>query len=77
MTAKVKFSTGEEATIQQYKWTAKDESFTRLLNSLLDPDGPSGSDPNPDLTAAREIAKLLDGEVVSFQEMFVEPGLIY
>ena len=53
-----------EATIDGYKWTSKSESLKDMLNALLDPDGLSGSDPNPDETAAIEAVELIGGEVV-------------
>lgn len=67
MAARVLFPEGE-ATIKEYHWTAERPSFERLLNSLLDPYGPGGHDPNPDLTAAKEAMKLLGGKLLSWDE---------
>jgi hypothetical protein len=54
------------ATIAGYKWTSENEEFARLLNAQLDPNGPSGADPNPDYTAAMRIAEYLGGRVIRF-----------
>ncbi len=53
-----------EATIDGYRWTCEDTTLERLLNLMLDPFGPSGADPNPDVTAARRAAVRLGGEVI-------------
>jgi hypothetical protein len=55
----IKNGTGIEATIEGYTWRSDDPLLEALLNSYLDVDGPSGSDPFPDLTAATEAVKRL------------------
>ena len=57
-----------EATIDKYRWTSPDAGLARHLNMLLDPDGPAGSDPDPDYTAARAAARELDGVIVEAHE---------
>ena len=68
---------GMKATIQAYEWVAEEERLKSLLNSLLDPFGPSGADPNPDLTAAQEAMHILGGEVVSYDEIKNVEGRVY
>jgi hypothetical protein len=53
-----------EATIDGYEWSSDDKTLEKLLNLMLDPFGPSGADPNPDVTAARRIAARVGGEVI-------------
>ena len=65
------------ATIEKYNWTSENESLAELLNSMLPIYGPSGSDPNPDHTAAVEAVNLLGGEVVSFDQLPYVDGRIY
>ena len=60
-----------EATIDGYVWTCEDKTLERLLNLMLDPFGPSGADPNPDVTAAHRTAARLGGEVIRQDD--VEP----
>ena len=54
----------QRATIDNYRWTGDSAALVELLNARLDPYGPSGADPNPDLSAAIRIADELGGEVV-------------
>jgi len=57
-----------EATIKNYEWSSKDKRFERMLNAILDPLGPSGADPYPDLTAAQETIDSLGGEIVEYDK---------
>ena len=68
-----------EATIDGYKWTVPEsEDMESLLNARLEPFGPSGSDPYPDLTAARKAVEELGGEVLEYDEPKpLPPGAIY
>lgn len=43
---------GIPATVKDREWTCADASTLKLLNTLIDPRGPSASDPNPDRTLA-------------------------
>lgn len=65
------------ATIDNYKWTSDNKEFAAMLTTLLPALGPSGSDPNPDHTAAVEAVNLLGGEVVSFDQLPYVDGRIY
>jgi len=56
------------ATIDGWEWTGDNEALIALLNANLDPDGPSGADPDPDGNEAKRIAELFKGEVVSQDE---------
>lgn len=59
---------GAEAVIDGYVWLSNDDGLQELLQSYIDPLGPSGSDPYPDLTAAQMMVDLFGGEVVEFDE---------
>ena len=52
------------ATIDGYKWRSANLPLASLLNARLPLYGPSGADPNPDLTAARELAAELGGTII-------------
>jgi hypothetical protein len=54
-----------DATIENYMWTAPDP-MKGLLDTYLDPHGPSVSDPFPDMTVAREVISIIGGEIVDF-----------
>jgi hypothetical protein len=75
MAATVKID-GQTSKIDGYEW-AGDEPLTLLLNSLLDPAGPSGGDPNPEWTAANEAIKQLGGEILSFDRLDFDSSAIY
>lgn len=63
-------SFGITATVDGYEWSCPVKALEHILNSLLDEGGPSGSDPNPDHTAAIEALDFLGtGELVSYDEM--------
>lgn len=75
MTVRVRFEDGEEAEIDQYQWKTKRATFQKLLNSFLDPGGPSGSDPDPDYTAAQAMIKHFGGQVISWdKKLDLQPG---
>ena len=76
MTAMIEVG-GVIATIENYHWRSVDEILARGLNLRLDPLGPSGSDPNPDYTAALAAVEALGGEVVSYDKTEYEEGVIY
>jgi hypothetical protein len=42
----------------------KDDSIRRAVKALRDPRGPSGSDPEPDWTLARECVKWMPARIV-------------
>ena len=69
---------GKEAVIDGYVWASDDELLEQFLNSMLDPGGPSGADPNPDLNAAIDAAGKLGGKVIDrgLPVVFVE-GRVY
>lgn len=68
---------GITATIENYEWKSDNKSLEGALNSMLDPYGPSGSDPYPDLTAATEAMERLGGEVVEYDEPKDEGDKVY
>lgn len=61
------------ATIDAYQWTSTNGALARLLNAMLPTWGPSGADPNPDYTAARQAAEKLSGEVVAYDDLIRDP----
>ncbi len=51
-----------------YKWSSPDNpAIARLLNSLLDSGGPSGSDPNPAGTAAQEAKRTFGTKIIDIE----------
>lgn len=76
MTAKVRIG-ANTATVEDYRWTSDSAGLERSLNAMLDPSGPSGADPNPDLTAAQKAVKRLGGGIVEFDETEYIEGRVY
>lgn len=68
---------GEQYTIDEYVWSGPTKGIVDMLNSSLDTEGPSGSDPNPDATAARDIVDKLEVKMIRFDELEFTPGRIY
>ena len=66
-----------KATLDGYERSSDDKRFEDLLNTMFNPYGPSGADPNPDLTAAQAAVKELGGKVISFDEVENVLGGIY
>ena len=56
----------QEAVIEHYQWTAP-EKLKGLLDTYLDVDRLSPSDPFPEMTVAREVVSKIGGEIVSFE----------
>jgi len=65
------------ATIDGWNWKGKDKRLVALLNSMLDPDGPSGGDPAPNYHEAQRVAKLLGAKVVDYELPPYEKGTVY
>lgn len=70
---------GVKATIDDYKWTSKNEELQDFLNSLLDPNGPSGGDPNPDLHAAQAAVQILGSgaSLIDYEKLPYVEGRVY
>lgn len=68
---------GEWATLRDWNWTSSSAEVAELLNSMLDPNGQSPSDPQPAINEAHRVADLLGGEVVNEKKQTGEPGVIY
>jgi len=49
------------AVIDGWKWASKSKKLEDYLNAMLDPDGPSGADPQPERTAVDMAIKTLGG----------------
>lgn len=78
MAAKIKIL-GHEATVTEGVWTSDNHRLAIMLNAntanlLITP--PSYV-PNLDLFIAEEIIKDFGGEVISFDEVEIEDGLVY
>ena len=52
------------AVIDGYQWASKNKKLEQALNARLDPDGPGGEDPDPDLNAAQEAIDAYGGEII-------------
>lgn len=68
---------GVRATVDGWEWSSDFPALTELLQTMMDPLGPLGSDPNPDETAARYVVEELGGEVLSFDAVAFDPDAIY
>ena len=67
MAVRIKFAPyDQEAVIEHYEWTAAPEELKALLDTYLDPFGPSPSDPYPEMTVAREVTSKIGGKIVYF-----------
>jgi hypothetical protein len=65
------------ATIEDMVWTCEDDSLQGLLTAMLPLYGPSGSDPDPDHTAAMDAAEKLGGTIIQRDEVEYVEGRIY
>lgn len=68
---------GKKYTIEDYKWTGPDKTTVSMLNSFLDLDGPSGSDPNPDATAAQAVVDEMGFKMLRYDKLKYVPGRVY
>ena len=68
---------GLMATADGYEWECRDPVTKALLDTLLDPAGPSGADPNPDYHLALAAIEEFGAEMVRFDDTEWEPGLVY
>lgn len=66
-----------EATIDFWIWRSNSDALRHTLQAMLDPLGPSGSDPNPDYHAALAAVEALGGEVISYDKTEYVEGQIY
>lgn len=66
-----------EATISDWNWTSDSTAFARMLNTQLDPEGPSGSDPAPDYHEALRVSELIGAEVTTFDLPEYVEGRVY
>jgi len=55
------------ATIDGYAWTG-DQPLVDVLSTMLDPEGPPSSDPNPDHTAAMMAVLRFGGRIVRYDK---------
>lgn len=65
-------------TITDYKWSGPEKAIVDMLTSFLKPNGPSGSDPNPDATAAQNVVdELAITRMVRFDKLDYVPSRVY
>jgi len=76
MAAKAKIR-GVIAIADGYEWQCDDEALKMLLDTLIDPLGPSGADPNPDYTLAKQAVEKFGGELLEYDETEYVEGRIY
>jgi len=76
MAATVKIG-GSEATITDGTWSSDNEILLDTLNLMLEPLGPSGADPNPDLHTAQAAIARIGGELVKFDKTAFVEGRVY
>jgi hypothetical protein len=65
------------ATIEEMVWTCEEDSLQGLLTAMLPFYGPSGSDPDPDHTAAMDAATKLGGTIIQRDEVEYVEGRVY
>jgi hypothetical protein len=68
---------GAEAIIDGYQWSCQDATIERMLNTQLDPSGPSGTDPDRDNPAAQADNKRYGGRIVSSDKPDSPKGTFY
>lgn len=68
---------GTEATIDGYRWSSPNKHIEGVLNAQLDPLGPSGSDPDPDRTAAQAVIERYGGKILQADVMPYSEGTVY
>ena len=68
---------GSSAVIQDGVWYGDDPSFNKLLRLISPEDGPSGADPQPDITEAYRVARLLGAKVIEEEMDTYRAGVIY
>ena len=77
MAVTIQLPWGVTAVIDGYQWRARDLHVAKMLNALLDPDGPSGADPDPDRTAAQAAIDKLGGKIIQADDPPFEDGTVY
>lgn len=70
---------GISAVVDHLQWVCPEmPQLEKLLNARIDPLGPSGADPYPDLTVAREVVEKFGGEITQQDPpQEVEEGRVY
>lgn len=68
---------GKVASIVDWRWESEDVALAKYLNSLLDPYGPSPSNPQPDINEAHRVVELFGGEVLKEVPSISEPDVVY
>lgn len=68
---------GSRAAIMDGVWSSDNKVLLDTLNLLLDPLGPSGADPNPDLHTAQAAVARLGGELIDYDKTAYVEGRVY
>lgn len=66
-----------EATLEEWQWTSGSDLWVEVLNGMLDPDGPSGSDPAPNFHEAQRVAGILGTDVTDYELPEYVEGRVY
>lgn len=69
--------TNVTATIEKYVWSSSNKDVENWLNGLLKSRSASGSDPNPDCSAARDVISLYGGTLLNCTKLEFDPDKIY
>lgn len=67
----------EIATLENWEWQCADPTVAEILNTELDPQGPSGGDPNPCQTEAVLMVSKYGGELLHSDPTISEPNKVY
>jgi hypothetical protein len=64
MSARIRFMNGLVAEVRDYRWTCEDKDIERVLQYMTPDEGPWASDPEPDNNLARNLAVVMQAEVI-------------
>ena len=54
---------GGKYTVDEWEWSGPEERIVKALQAMMDPEGPSGEDPDPDGGAVDRAVELFGGKV--------------
>ena len=64
-------------TLKGWRWYCENRQLEDLLNSELSVHGPSGADPQPEITEGRRIAKKYGGKILQEVPYMRDAGTVY
>ena len=77
MYAVVDFGSRGIAIVQDGRWSSDDKILEKELNQAVDASDPSGSDPQPHLTFARQAIELFGGKIIGSEEFARDSEVTY